>query len=164
MKIRDLFANWGISKIKVSAGFAELEWEPQDEDRKAAWDLYVELLTRVTTQPLSAEHGDEQTVLDSVFSLFATTRQVLKDNGPGCIQFSRIAIVVLNQVVRPFTAKWHRESIASAFESAAKCEEFRSELAELQIELNRYARALAQVADVEDLSQSHPDEETPTVS
>ena len=156
MKIRDLFGNWGISKIHLTAGFAKLEWRPQDEDRKAAWDLYVELLTRVTTQPLDEAHGDEKTALDSVFSLFATTREVLKDNGPGCLQFSRIAIVVLNQVIRPFTAKWHRERLAGAFDLAEKCETFRRELAELQVELAKYARALAQVADIEDLSHIDP--------
>lgn len=37
-----------------------MDFAPQEVDKNAAWDLYVELLTRITTQPLLKEHGDEQ--------------------------------------------------------------------------------------------------------
>ncbi len=74
--------------------------------KEAAWDLYVELLTRITTQPLPDEDGVEQTALDSIYALFGITRETLKAHGRSCIQFAKIAIVVLEQVVRPFTAKW----------------------------------------------------------
>ena len=40
--------------------------------------------------------------------------------GRGTIEFSKIAIPVLNQVVRPFTARWHRESLAGAFDDPDK--------------------------------------------
>ena len=66
--------------------------------------------------------------------------------------FSKIAIVVLNQVVRPFTAKWHKETLLNGFESEAKCQEFRGELASLQAQLKNYAAALADIAGVEDLT------------
>ena len=110
MKWSKWLENWDMTSLKISAPFLEMEWKPQDEDKAAAWELYIELLTRIATQPLDAEHGDEKTALDSVFSLFAITRQVLKNNTRNCIEFTKIAIVVLNQVVRPFTAKWHRLS------------------------------------------------------
>lgn len=48
-------------------------------------------------------------------SLFGTTREILRRRGRNTIQFSKVAIPVLNQVVRPFTAKWHRESLSEAF-------------------------------------------------
>lgn len=38
----------------------EMEWKPQDEDKSAARELYVELLTRIATQPLDEQHGDEK--------------------------------------------------------------------------------------------------------
>jgi len=38
-----------------------------------------------------------------------------RDHQEDCIQFRKIAIVVLNQVIRPFTVKWHRLSLAGAF-------------------------------------------------
>jgi len=53
MKFQDLFDNWNLKGLKIKAGFAEMEWKPNDADKDAAWDLYVELLTRITTQALN---------------------------------------------------------------------------------------------------------------
>ncbi len=43
-----------ISKLvaKFPFGIGQIEWEPNDTERKAAWSLLVELVTRVTLQPL----------------------------------------------------------------------------------------------------------------
>jgi hypothetical protein len=60
---------------------------------------------------------------------------------------------VLNQIVRPFTAKWHQRSLAGAFKDAASRQEFRRELEALQNKLLCYTRALAKMADVEDLTK-----------
>jgi hypothetical protein len=59
---------------------------------------------------------------------------------------------VLNQIIRPFTAKWHRLSLKGAFGDSERCREFRADLSELQPKLRDYARALAAMADVEDLT------------
>ncbi len=32
-------------------------WEPNEVERRAAWELYVELLTRVAVVPLAREEG-----------------------------------------------------------------------------------------------------------
>lgn len=58
----------GLKGLKFSLGFLELEFKPTEQDRDAAWELYIELLTRVTTQSLSPAHGDEATALTSVFN------------------------------------------------------------------------------------------------
>ena len=147
-----------MTSLKISAPFLEMEWKPQDEDKAAAWELYIELLTRIATQPLDAEHGDEKTALDSVFSLFSITRQVLKNNTRNCTEFTKIAIVVLNQVVRPFTAKWHRLSLQGAFNDAEQCISFRSELVALQVTLRKYTKMLANMAGIEDLTSLESDE------
>ena len=152
MKVKDLFVKWGLEKLKVKTPILDLEWAPNDPDKSAAWELYVELLTRITTQRLSEEHGDEKKALDSVFSLFKTTREVLKRNGRGCVQFTRIAVIVLNQIVRPFTAKWHRLGLEKAFQDKGKCKTFRIELINLQDDLLNYTKMLADMADVEDLT------------
>ncbi len=60
--------------------------------------------------------------------------------------------MVLNQIIRPFTAKWHKESLNGAFDVPEKCAEFRSELKEIQVILTRYTQMLADMADVEDLT------------
>ena len=59
---------------------------------------------------------------------------------------------MLNQVVRPFTAKWHRLSLSGAFKDAERCREFRAELSTLQQLLRCYTKALAAMAEVEDLT------------
>jgi hypothetical protein len=130
-----------------------MEWKPQDEDKAAAWDLYVELLTRTTTQPLRDDFGDETAALSSVFSLFATTRSVIKNNTRHCIEFTKIAVVVLNQVIRPFTTKWHKLSLEGAFNNDKTKKEFREELHSLQLILKNYTKMLADMADVEDLTE-----------
>ena len=152
MKWRKWLENWDMTSLKIKAPFLEMEWQPQDEDKTAAWELYIELLTRITTQPLDVEHGDEKAALESVYSLFPITRQVLKNNTRYCIEFTKLAVVVLNQIVRPFTAKWHRLSQQGAFEDPEKRSEFRKELDDVQLELRKYAKMLADMAGVEDLT------------
>lgn len=152
MKWRDWLEKWQMSSIKIKTSFLEMQWKPKDEDKAAAWELYIELLTRITTQPLDEKHGDEKAALASVQALFGITRQVLKNHTRNCIEFTKIAVVVLNQVIRPFTAKWHRLSLEEVFDNPETRTQFRSELAELQIILRNYTRMLAEMAAVEDLT------------
>ena len=147
-----LFERWHLKSIKLNVKFASMDFAPNDVDREAAWELYVELLTRITTQSLPLSDGDEKTALDSVYSIFPTTREILKRKGRQCVGFTKIAIPVLNQIVRPFTAKWHKLSLNNAFDNTEKCTEFRKELKDLQILLKYYTSLLSEVAAVEDLS------------
>ena len=147
-----LLNDFGLQKVRLNLALVRLEIDLKEDDREAAWELYIEMLTRIVTQPLPSESGDEKTALDSVFSLFPTTREILRRRGRSSIEFSKVAIPVLNQVVRPFTAKWHRESLAGAFDESEKCREFRAELITLQEDLRNYNRLLAEIAGVEDLT------------
>ena len=153
MKWREWLENWDMTSLKIKTPFLDLEWRPQDEDKAAAWALYIELLTRITTQPLLEKDGDEKTALTSVYSLFGLTRDIIKANGRHCIEFTKIAIIVLNQIIRPFTAKWHKKSMEGAFTNPDDCRLFRSELAALQARLRIYTKMLAEMADVEDLTE-----------
>lgn len=153
MKWQQWLEQWGMTSLQIKTPFLEMTFEPRDADRNAAWELYIELLTRVATQPLDDKHGDEKTALNSVFSLFDITRQVLKNHSRQCGEFSKIAIVVLNQVVRPFTAKWHKLSLSGCFDDAEQCTIFRQELSALQVELKKYTKMLADMAGVEDLTE-----------
>ncbi len=147
--------------LKLKSGFLEIDYKPQNADKSAAWDLYIELLTRIAIQPLNDNHGDEETALKSIYSIFPLTREVIKSNGRHCIEFTKIAIVILNQKVRPFTAKWHKLSINPGFtlldEVGTKynnkelCLEFRKELYALQNDLKIYTKMLADMAGVENL-------------
>lgn len=157
MKWKKWLENWDMTSLKISAPFLDMEWKPKDEDKEAAWELYVELLTRIATQPLDPADGDEKSALDSVYSLFPVTRQILKSNTRNCTEFSKIAIVVLNQVVRPFTAKWHKRSLNKGFENDDSCKEFRAELQDIQKTLRKYTKMLADMAGVEDLTSLEDD-------
>jgi len=150
MKWSRWLEKWGMSNLKINVGFAEMEFQPQDEDRDAAWEMYIELLTRITTQSLPADSGDELTALQSIHSLFPTTREIIKHHKRHAQEFTKIAIIVLNQVVRPFTAKWHKLSLQQAFDDPTQCQQFRTELVALQQQLIHYTSMLGDMAGVED--------------
>ena len=152
MNLGKLFRDFHLEKVKLNLKAVEIEVSFQETDKDAAWDLYVEMLTRIVTQPLPPEAGDERAALDSVHSLAQTTRDILRHHGRASIQFSKVAVPVLNQIVRPFTAKWHKESLAGSFEQEGKRTQFRKELECLQVELRNYNRLLAEIAGVEDLT------------
>ena len=153
MKMIKWLEKWNLSSLKIIAGFLEMELQFRDEDKAAAWELYVELLTRITTQPLAEHEGDEETALKSIHAIFGLTLEIIKENGRGCIEFTKIAIVVFNQVIRPFTARWHRLAIAGTFADPARCREFREELEALQQKLRDYTGLAADDAGVEDLTR-----------
>ena len=156
-----LLTQFHLEKLQLKLAFlqAEITFRPADKD--AAWELYIELLTRILTQRLPCGSGDEQVALDSVYALFPLTRELLRRHGREATRFGKIAIPVLNQIVRPFTARWHRESLSGAFEDEAKCLEFREQLTLLQQDLRNYNRLLADIAEVEDLTDLETFEETP---
>ena len=152
MNLGNLFKNFHLERVRLSLKAVQLEVSFQEADKDAAWDLYVEMLTRIVTQPLPPEAGDEQAALESVYLLAPATREILRHHGRSSIQFSKVSVPVLNQIIRPFTAKWHKESLAGAFGQEAKRVQFRKELESLQIELRNYNRMLAEIAGVEDLT------------
>ncbi len=157
-----------LKKVSVSLpfGIGSAEWEADPTERRAAWSLYVELVTRIAVEPLKADEGLVREALNSLYSLFGTTREILKEAGPdvGASHDSvgGIAITVLNKGLRPFLAKWHpllqaweakRPSNLSPKEHEqqwSKEEKLRDELEEIRRDLKQYAHALAQIAGVED--------------
>ena len=57
---------------------------------------------------------------------------------------------MLNQVIRPFTAKWHKKSL-NGFNEEDKTA-FRDELKELQKKLRIYTQMLGEMAGVEEVN------------
>jgi hypothetical protein len=78
---------------------------------------------------------------------------VIRRNGRGCNEFTKIAIVVLNQIVRPFTAKWHRKSLEGELKNLEQRKLFREELKGVQRNLKQYTKMMAEMAGVEDLTE-----------
>ena len=65
-------------KLSLNIGILNAEINFKNNDKKAAWELYIELLTKITTQPLLDDDGIEKAALDSVYSIFSITREILK--------------------------------------------------------------------------------------
>lgn len=151
MKRRDSLEHRGLSTLKIKLGVLEGEFAPHEIDRAAGWELYVELLTRATTQYLAPEDSDEGTALESVFAIFPLTREILRRHGSDRGEFAKLSTPVLNQIIRLFTAKWYCLSLDSAFQDRTRCNDFRGELS-AQTLLRDYTRARADMAQVEDLT------------
>ncbi len=151
MKMRDLLETWGLKSLKLSTGFVEGEFAAQDPDRDAAWDLYVELVTRIATQRLPGEAGDEVAALRSIYDLWGIVRSTLKAHR-GCTVFAKLTIPFFNQDVRPFTARWHKQSIAGALDTLSGKEAFRQELESLRARLVAFTGLLSAIAGVEDIT------------
>lgn len=161
--------NLGVVNLKGS-------WEPDDNERLAAWEMYVELVTRISVAELRPGEGLLREALSSLYSLFDTTRMILREHGPGIAQpkggdnlsFGHLAVAVLNVVLRPVLAKWHpllldyehgREASYSLLEHEQrwdKYEELRKELDNVRGMLTDYANLLAQVAGVPPLVVETP--------
>jgi len=155
-----------LKKVSVSLpfGIGSAEWEADPTERNAAWSLYIELVTRVAVQPLELDQGTVREAMNSLYSLFGSTREILKQAGPdvGASHDSvgGIAIAVLNNGLRPFLSKWH--PLLQAWE--AKCpnhlsskeheiiwseeSNLRQELELLRSNLEKYSDALAEIAGV----------------
>lgn len=110
--------------VKVNLGLVELsgEWEPNDVERTAAWQLYVELVTRVTVVPFGPDDGSLREALTSLNGIFATTRDVLRRAGPdvaepkprGQYSFAFLALTILNSGIRPLLTHWQLSVVTCA--------------------------------------------------
>ncbi len=166
-------------KVNVSVpGFGSVEgtWEPDERERDAAWELYVELVTRISVAELTASEGSLREALTSLYSLFETTREILRKYGPAVgrpsrgsdVSFGSIAVTVLNYVLRPVLAKWHTllldyESGRGAANSPiiyesewSKASELRQVLNGVRLQLIEYSVLLAEVARVSPLFTHAP--------
>jgi hypothetical protein len=137
------------------------EWQPSDADRAAAWDLYTELRTRVTTQPLHYRAGDEEAALDSLFKLFGLTRDLLHKYQRQCSHFAILSVFMLNGVLRPFTARWHKVKGTGRLANEDGRRDFRHALILLQQKLIPFQRLLGQLAEDENFKEKS---ETPEIA
>ena len=162
------FAGGKINIALPGFGGIEGSWEPDESERNAAWELYVELVTRISVQGLRDDEGLLVEALSSLYSLFETTRSILRKYGPTVgrpnnesdVSFGYVALAVLNHVLRPVLAKWHPllqdyedTKPAAVMRYAHECAwtratELRAVLAATRSELIDFANVLASVAKV----------------
>jgi hypothetical protein len=121
-------------------------WTPVGDDRHAAAKLHTQLASRISTQRLPYLDGVEKAALDSLYSLFETTRKIA-DKHPDGHHFDALVWYVLNTYLRPFTAKWHRESESGSLSALDATDQFRAELRALQGVLVEFDRLLLHLRD-----------------
>ena len=140
---------WQIEDPGLDAERGNEFWSPNDSDRALAWDIYVELQTRIAVQPLKDEEGDDATALKSIADLFGLSRTSMRQHGVECANAGTLLTAFLNQKVRSFTAKWHKQSVEEKWSESpgAKHPEFRIALKDHQPVLRTLAKALSQLAD-----------------
>jgi len=150
--------------VSLPFGIGSASWEADPTERNAAWELYVELVTRVAVQSLSPDTGTLREAMNSLYTLFGSTREILRKAGPD-VGASRdsvggIAIAVLNNGLRPFLSKWHPllqewevtkapgVSVQTHEKAWEQEVQLRSELESLRQDLEQYANSLADIAGV----------------
>lgn len=151
-------------------GGIEGNWEFDEIEKKAAWEMYVELVTRISVVKLEYDEGLLREALSSLHTLFSTTRNILREYGPTVaipkgkdnLSFGYISIVILNTLIRPVLSKWHpllldyesnRGNISPLEHERNwdKHDELREVLEEVRIKLIEYANLLSEVSNVPSL-------------
>lgn len=152
-----------------------LAFEPcelEKAEKQAAWELYIEMVTRVPLATLETGQGILREALSSLYSVFQTTRALLRTLGPDAAvpypqpdqSFAALAIDMLNTALRPLLTKWHpilqdyeqkRPASMGTLEYERQWErnaELRQELTAARSVLLDYASAFARVAGTSSLA------------
>lgn len=166
-KLKEVTVNLNLPYV----GGIEGTWQADENEVNAAWELYIELITRISVAELKPDEGLLREALTSLYNLFGITRDILRKYGSSVarpknddyISFGYLAVAILNAVIRPVLSKWHsllldyeatKTDSISSFEHEKKWDKnkaLRSELNRVRIILFQYADLLAQVADVPSL-------------
>ncbi len=146
-------------------------WEPTECERNAAWDMYVELVTRIPIAQVKPGESSLEVCLNSLYKLFGATREILRKYGPsvarprseGQVSFGYLSVKVLDIILRPFLIKWYpllidyectRKGAISAWEHErkwARYEELTRGLSDVREALLQYAQLLARASEVPSL-------------
>ena len=161
--VRQLREKFQLTTVKVMVPrVSELTFAINNDTRNTAWTLFIETITRVSTQPLADDAGFIRETLTSLYGLFSIIRNELKVarpsvSAPGSQTVEHLAVTMLNLELRPFLSSWHprlttfEHDHPDGPESAwAQREECRSELLQIQQNLVIYALSFARIAGIHD--------------
>lgn len=107
---------WNAKALQINLpfGLGGVSLDLSEEAARAAWSLYVELGTRIATEPLAKGRGSVREALGSLHALFGVTRSILREGGlelgraePGQESLGSLALRILNEGLRPHLARWH---------------------------------------------------------
>jgi len=161
-------------EVKLDLKFFSIggTWEPNDAERRAAWVLYVELVTRISVVPL--RDGIAREALSSLYALFGQSREILRRYGPevaepkpdGEYNLGFLTVAMLNLALRPVLSYWHPElqvwevrrdlsqSVKAHEDAWPRIGELRAALNEVRGVLVVYSSVLATACGVPDLSSA----------
>jgi len=143
-------------------------WYPTENERKAAWDMYVEIVTRIPVAYVKPDMGMLRICLSSLYKLFDVTREILREYGPtlarpraeGQLSFGYLSIKILDLILRPFMMKWHpllaeyertkdgSDSPQDHEKKWARYEEFNKAMNEVNEAMMQYVSLLATASDM----------------
>jgi hypothetical protein len=132
-------------ELGLPEGFSD-RWVATKEDKEFAWDLYTELRSRIITQPLHFLHGHESAALKSIHELFPYIRNLIHDKGVQAANSAELSLAMINKVIRPFTAKWHRRIDPDVPLREDQGTLFRRELSALQAKVQVFEALLGCIA------------------
>ncbi|MCS0603329.1 toll/interleukin-1 receptor domain-containing protein [Streptomyces sp. LP11] len=139
---------------------------PSESERMAAFDIQVEMVTRIGVQELAPGAGSLREALTSLKSLIDLSRATLhtysvrlEQGAPtGAATVQSLVYALINDTLRPFTTTWHprlaahesrRPADVAPFDHElawADAEEMRTQLAALRVPLRRIAEGLAGIS------------------
>lgn len=155
-----------LTEVRVTVPqLSELTFVVNNDARQVAWQLFIESVTRVSVQRLNDDEGLLREAMNSLYGLFATTRETLKVSRPSTqvsagLTVEALAVSFLNAELRPFLSKWHPrlrvfenthpDRPESEWPEAAAC---RADLREVQAHAREYVLAFARLAGVRDAAE-----------
>ena len=112
--LRSLCGHRGPATLAFPGGRREAPMAaPSESERMAAFDIQVELVTRIGVQELAPGTGSLREALTSLKSLIDFTRGTLHtysvglERGSGAPTVQSLAYALVNDTLRPFTSTWH---------------------------------------------------------
>jgi hypothetical protein len=155
-----------LTEVTVSVPqLSQMRFAVTQESQLVAWKLFVELLTRVSAQPLHDGQGRVESALTSLFGLLGFVRGVLQQNVPSPRTgrdptVEQLALMMVINDLRPFVTAWNqrfsdwRGKNPGAAESEWPLnDECRADLAALQRNLRTYVRSFGELACVPNVAE-----------
>jgi hypothetical protein len=159
--------DWQVTEIEIETLGQKWKLANSGTQKRVAWSLFVEIVTRIATQSMSDEDGDNGIALK--YELFQYTRKSITEIKPTSMLPSRkksldtvetYALTMLNQDLRPFLSKWHpiwdawrRANPDTACLSWDQHTAFRNELKVLQTQIRARAKGLGKIAGVSEIGR-----------
>ncbi len=73
---QSLFERWGLNDVELKLGVVNFKFKNESESQEVAWELYIELITRIATQSLLPDVGENRRALESLYELFKIIRNI----------------------------------------------------------------------------------------